>query len=60
MLEAMCNARFALLSVERRHSSAGLILTDVVREIDLWLMDEGLEISLSEGSKFATRYFRAR
>ena len=56
----MCNARFALLSVERRHSSAGLILTDVVREIDLWLMDEGLEISLSEGSEFATRYFRAR
>jgi hypothetical protein len=57
VLEAMCDARFALLSVERRHPSAGLILTDVVREIDLWLMDEGLEISFSEGSVFATRYF---
>ena len=57
MLEAMCNARFALLMVVRCHPSAGLIVTDMVREIDLWLVNEGLEISFSEGSVFATRYF---
>ena len=57
VLEAMCNARFALLMVARRHPSAGLIVTDMVREIDLWLVDEGLEISFPKGRIFATRYF---
>ena len=57
MLEAMCDARFAVLMVARRHPSAGLIVTDMVREIDLWLVNEGLEISFSEGRIFAARYF---
>ena len=39
MLEAMCNARFAIVVVRRRHPSAGLIVTDLFRNIDLWLMD---------------------
>ena len=43
--------------VARRHPSAGLIVTDMVREIDLWLVDEGLEISFPKGRIFATRYF---
>ena len=37
--------------VLRRHQAAGLIVTD------LWLVDEGLEISLPEGTMFATRYY---
>ncbi len=57
VLEAMCNARFAVVLVQRRHQSAGLIVTDVFRKIDLWLVDEGLEISLPEGTAFATRYY---
>jgi len=46
MLQAMCNARFAIVVVRRRHPSAGLIVTDLFRKVDLWLMDEGLELSL--------------
>ena len=57
MLEAMCNARFAIVVVRRRHPSAGLIVTDLFRKVDLWLMDEGLELSLPVGTVFATRYF---
>ena len=57
MLEAMCNARFVIVVVRRRHPSAGLIVTDLFRKIDLWLMDEGLEVSLPVGTVFATRYF---
>jgi len=57
VLEAMCNARFAIVVVRRKHPSAGLIVTDLFRKIDLWLMDEGLEVSLPVGTVFATRYF---
>jgi hypothetical protein len=57
VLEAMRNARFAVVLVHRRHQSAGLIVTDIFRKIELWLVDEGLEISLPEGSAFATRYY---
>ena len=57
VLEAMCNARFAVVSVQRRHQSAGLIVTDLFRKIELWLVDEGLEISLPVGAALATRYF---
>jgi hypothetical protein len=57
MLEAMRNARFAVVLVQRRHPSAGLIVTDLVRNVELWLVDEGLEISLPVGAAFATRYY---
>jgi hypothetical protein len=53
----MCNARFAVVLVQRRHQAAGLIVTDLFRKIELWLVDEGLEISLPQGSAFATRYY---
>ena len=57
VLEAMCNARFAVVLVQRRHQTAGLIVTDIFRKIELWLVDEGLEVSLPEGSAYATRYY---
>jgi hypothetical protein len=57
MLEAMCDARFAIVLVQRRHPSAGLIVADLFRKIELWLMDEGLEASLPVGTAFATRYY---
>jgi hypothetical protein len=57
MLEAMRNARFAIVKVRRRHPSAGLIVTDTFRNTELWLVDEGLETSLPDGTAFATRYY---
>ncbi len=57
MLEAMRDARFAILLVQRGHPSVGLIVTDLFRKIDLWLVDEGLEKSLPVGAAFATRYY---
>ncbi len=57
MLEAMRNARFAVVSVQRPHQSAGLIVTDLFRNTELWLVDEGLEKSLPAGTAFATRYY---
>jgi hypothetical protein len=58
MLEAMCGARFAVMVVRERHPVAGLLVTDVIREIDLWLMDLGLERSLPEGETIVTRYYK--
>ena len=58
MLEAMRNARFAVVLVQRRHPSVGLIVSDLFRNVELWLVDEGLEISLPVGAAFATRYYK--
>ena len=57
VLEAMRNARFAVVSVQRRHPVAGLVVTDLLRKADIWLVNCGFEISLPENSVFATRYF---
>ena len=57
VLEAMRNARFAVVSVQRRHPAAGLIVTDLFRKADFWLVNWGFENSLPEHSVFATRYF---
>jgi hypothetical protein len=57
VFEAMRKARFVLGTVERRHKTAGLIIGDVLRQTDFWLVDEGLEGSLEVGSILATRVF---
>jgi hypothetical protein len=57
MLEAMRAARFAILAIERRHESAGLIATDLCRRDQVWLVDFGLEASLPAGSMIATRLY---
>jgi len=57
VFEAMRKARFVLGTVERRHETAGLIIGDVFRQADFWLVDEGLESSLKEGTVLATRVF---
>lgn len=57
MLEAMCHARFAIVAVQGWHPTAGLLVNDLIRNTDLWLLDEGLEQSAEEGEVFATRYF---
>jgi hypothetical protein len=57
VFDAMQDARFVLGTVERRHETAGLIIGDVFRQTDFWLVDEGLESSLKEGAVLATRVF---
>jgi hypothetical protein len=57
MLQAMRNSQFTLFRVERRHETAGLIATDLARRKEIWLVDEGMESTLSEGDIFATRIY---
>ncbi len=55
MLEAMQASQFAILQIERRHDTAGLIATDALRNSKVWLLDVGLESSMDEGELIATR-----
>ena len=55
VLEAMRQARFSVWRMKQRHETAGLIITDVLREAEVWLVDEQLEASASEGLSFAGR-----
>jgi hypothetical protein len=55
VLEAMRRARFAVWRVERRHDVAGLIVRDLLRQDEAWLVDEALEQSAPEGMAMATR-----
>jgi len=55
VLQAMCQARFSVWQVERRHETAGLIVQDLMREESLWLVDEGLEQTALEGMSLAMR-----
>lgn len=57
VLDAMCKARFAAIAVKERHPVAGLIVTDLFRGTELWVMDEGLEMSVHPGAAIATRYY---
>jgi hypothetical protein len=57
VLEAMRAARFSILAIERRHETAGLIATDLLRRTEVWLVDIGLESSMSEGDIIATRLY---
>jgi hypothetical protein len=57
VLEAQRQTRFAIVSVTRRHPAAGLIVTTLGDERELWLMDEGLEASLPVGAVFAARFY---
>lgn len=57
VLEAMLRARFSIISIVRRHAVAGLIVRDLFRGGEFWLVDEGLEISLADGATLATRLY---
>lgn len=57
VLAAMQQACFALVRVERRHETAGLVVTDLVRGREVWLVDLGMETSAPNGSMFATRLY---
>ena len=55
MLDAMCRSRFSLFLVKRRHLAAGLILEDLLRQEEVWLMDEGFEQTVPDGGTLASR-----
>jgi hypothetical protein len=55
VLEAMRHARFSVWRIKQRHDTAGLIITDVLREVDVWLVDEQLGASALDGLCFAGR-----
>jgi len=57
VLEAMRRARFSIIGILRRHDVAGLIVEDLFRGGEFWLVDEGLESSLPDGAALATRLF---
>jgi hypothetical protein len=59
VLEAMRRARFSIISFVRRHAVAGLIVKDLFRRVEFWLVDEGLESSLPDGAALATRLYTA-
>ena len=55
VLEAMCQARFSVWRVERRREPAGLVVQDLLRRDEVWLVDEALERSAPEGMAAAMR-----
>jgi hypothetical protein len=44
--------------VERRHEVAGLVVSDVLRGGEAWVVDESLERTAAEGVAFAARLCR--
>jgi len=55
MLDAMCRSQFAILLLEQRHDTLGLIATDILRNTKVWLLDVGIESSMDDGELIATR-----
>src|SRR4051812_3074091 len=55
VLEAMRRARFSVWRVERRHEVAGLVVQDLLRQDEAWLVDEAMERSASAGMAAAIR-----
>jgi len=55
MLDAMRRSQFAILLIEQRHDTLGLIATDILRNSKVWLLDIGLESSMDDGELIATR-----
>jgi hypothetical protein len=55
MLDAMRSSQFAILLIEQRHATVGLIATDILRNSKVWLLDIGLESSVDDGELIATR-----
>jgi hypothetical protein len=54
-LEAMRASQFAILLIEQRHDTVGMIATDILRNSKVWLLDVGIESSMDDGELIATR-----
>jgi len=55
----MCRARFSLWRIARRHDICGLVLDDLLRQAETWLVDEELKKSGTAGMCFASRVYKA-
>jgi len=55
LLETMRQAQFSLWRLERRHEITGLILRDLLRGGEAWLLDETLTKTARPGLEFAAR-----
>jgi hypothetical protein len=55
MLEAMRRGRFSIWQVRERHETVGLVVTDMLRKVEAWLVDESLEATAPDGTAFAGR-----
>ena len=53
MLEAMRRAQFSIWRVARQHDKCRLVVNDVLRQSEAWLVDESLELSVASGMCFA-------
>src|ERR1700738_137499 len=55
MLDAMRASQFAILLIEQRHDTVGLLATDILRNSKVWLLDVGLESSIDAGELIVNR-----
>lgn len=55
VLAAMRHARFSLWRVERHHGTTGLVLRDLLREEEIWLIDEAMAKNARPGREMAAR-----
>ena len=55
VIEAMRHARFSLWHIERHHETTGLILRDLLRDEEIWLIDEALAKNVRPGQEMAAR-----
>jgi hypothetical protein len=55
MLQALRRARFSVWRVERPHETAGLMVQDLIRQEEVWLVDEHLEQTALPGTSLAMR-----
>lgn len=55
VLAAMHQARFSLWRIERYHETTGLILRDLLREEEIWLIDEAMAKNARPGQEMAAR-----
>lgn len=58
VLAAMRQARFSLWRIERRHPITGLILRDLLRDEETWLVDEAMAKNAPPGVAMAARLLR--
>ena len=54
-LRAMCDARFSVWQVERHHDVSGVIMSDLLRGGEVWLVDEGFASVAKPGWMTAMR-----
>jgi hypothetical protein len=59
VLAALRSSTFHVVQVKTRHDIAGLVIDDVFRDRELWLMDEALAETATEGLILAARMIRA-